>query len=83
MFVDSAADTGFKDSMPAPEPELGIGPGALSQTNALDEQLLFSVTHRIISVCLGMSGNHHELLTFYLIDTPHLPVILGFPTRQT
>lgn len=38
-----------------------------------------SVNHCTVTVRLGMSGNHLETLNFHLINTPTLPVILGYP----
>lgn len=48
------------------------------EASTLDGHLLSSVTHKTVTVRLGISGDHHETLTFYLIGALQLPVILGF-----
>uniref|UniRef100_A0A3P9MBI2 Gypsy retrotransposon integrase-like protein 1 n=1 Tax=Oryzias latipes TaxID=8090 RepID=A0A3P9MBI2_ORYLA len=45
----------------------------------LGGQVLTHMTHRTKAVRLITSGNHHELIQFYITKTPQSPIILGFP----
>lgn len=45
------------------------------EASALDRYLLCSVTYRTVPAHLGMSGDHHETLTFHLINTQHFLLI--------
>ncbi|XP_078812647.1 uncharacterized protein lrrc75a isoform X7 [Oryzias latipes] len=45
----------------------------------LGGQLLTRITHRTRPVQLVTSGNHHEVMQFYITQTLQSPVILGFP----
>ena len=46
---------------------------------ALDGCLLARVTHRTTPVSLLLSGNHQELIRFFVIPSPTSPVVLGLP----
>ncbi|KAF7653478.1 hypothetical protein LDENG_00082230 [Lucifuga dentata] len=46
--------------------------------NALDGHLLGTVTHLTSPVHLLLSGNHHETLQFHILQSPRLPLILGY-----
>lgn len=79
-LVDSGADDNFIDSkfvsqyniptetLPAPK-----------NVYALDGKLLASVTHRTAPVSLLLSGNHHETISLYIVDSPSTPLVLGLP----
>ncbi|KAI4805924.1 hypothetical protein KUCAC02_010517 [Chaenocephalus aceratus] len=80
VLIDSGADDNFIDSdfvmqsklpfEPLPEPK---------DVFALDGRLLAQVTHRTAPVSLKISGNHHEIISLYLIPSPMSPLVLGFP----
>lgn len=44
---------------------------------AIDGHLLHQVTHETGPIKFSISGNHHELISFLIINSPDLPVILG------
>jgi len=46
---------------------------------ALDGSLLCRVTHCTPPLSHLMSGNHSKQYTFYVIDSPQLPIIIGYP----
>ena len=46
--------------------------------NALDGRLLSVITHQTVPLSLLISGNHHELISFFMPAT-HTPVVLGLP----
>lgn len=80
VFVDSGADENFLDRELAKQlqliPELLPVP---REANALDGRLLCHVTHRTPALSLTISGNHAEMLSFLLIDSPQVPLVLGLP----
>lgn len=43
----------------------------------------WKVTHCTLPVSLLVSGNHYNLVSFHILDTPQAPVVLGFPWLQT
>lgn len=45
----------------------------------LNGRFLFNITHFTSAVDLCLSGNHSENLTFHLIDSPLLKLILSYP----
>ena len=45
----------------------------------MDGCLLARVTHRTTPVSLLLSGNHQELISFFVIPSPTSPVVLGLP----
>ena len=45
----------------------------------LDGSLLNPITKRTSPVLLRISGNHSEVITFYVMENPHVPIVLGFP----
>lgn len=80
VLIDAGADTNLLDRDLAMQ--LGINQEPLVEpinATALDGRLLCTVTHRTVSVHLGISGNHTESLAFRLMNAPQQPVILGFP----
>jgi len=62
--------------------QLGIGcvrlPSPVS-ASALDGHLLGKVTHQTTPVHVLLSGNHHETIQFHILQSPCIPLILGFP----
>jgi len=52
---------------------------ALNKVNALDGRLLSVITHQTVPLSLLISGNHHELISFFIMSAPHTPVVLGLP----
>lgn len=79
-LVDSGADENFLDAGVASD--MGISMELLPsplQANALTGRLLARVTHCSEPVHLLVSANHHELIRFHIISSPHAPVVLGQP----
>ena len=80
VLVDSGAeesfiDAGFVAQWELPTVELKNPLVA----NALNGLKLANVTQVTTPVSLSLSGNHHEQLIFYVIDSPQAPVVLGHP----
>lgn len=48
------------------------------RVSALDGQALHQITHQTVPVNLLISGNHREMVTFFVFPTDSAPVILGF-----
>ncbi|KAF7648310.1 hypothetical protein LDENG_00158670, partial [Lucifuga dentata] len=79
IFIDSGADVSFIDEELVLQ--LGIGREPLPRpvpANALDGHRLGTVTHLTSPVQLLLSGNHHETLQFHILQSPQLPLILGY-----
>ncbi|XP_055487582.1 uncharacterized protein LOC129694847 [Leucoraja erinacea] len=49
------------------------------EASALDGRLLYKVIHRTQPVQLIVAGNHIETISFYLLDCPPHPLVLGRP----
>lgn len=80
VLIDSGADASFIDSGLATQLNLSREPLPKPvPARALDGHLLGIVTHQTSSVGLLMSGNHHETLRFHIINSPQIPLILGYP----
>lgn len=47
------------------------------EANTLDGRLMAQVTTRTSPVQLQLSGNHFERLSFFVIDSPFIPLVLG------
>lgn len=63
--------------------ELGISTQLLSVPMvaiALEGRSIGRVTHSTVPINLHVSGNHSESMQFLLIESPHIPVVLGFST---
>ncbi|KAF7655617.1 hypothetical protein LDENG_00053640, partial [Lucifuga dentata] len=61
--------------------QLGIDQKPLPRpvpANALDGHLLGTVTHLTMPVHLLLSGNHKETIQFHILQSPRLPLILGY-----
>ncbi|KAJ3595040.1 hypothetical protein NHX12_004345 [Muraenolepis orangiensis] len=79
-FIDSGADVNIIDKnltlqmgiahvpLPCPVP-----------ANALDGHLLGTISQQTTPVRMLISGNHHETLQFHILQSPQLPLILGYP----
>ena len=80
VFVDSGADENFLDRELAKQLQLIPEPLPVPrEANALDGRLLCHVTHRTPALSLTISGNHAEMISFLLIDSPQVPLVLGLP----
>ena len=83
-LVDSGAEDNFLDLELALQAGLQIVPLETPLVaNALDGRLIAKVTHHTKPIKLVLSGNHHELLRFNLISSPHTPLVLGYPWLKT
>ena len=79
-LIDSGADESFIDNRVCQQ--LGIETELLDvplDTKALNGMLLARVDRRTVPIPLHLSGNHQEKIRFHVIDTPHVPLLLGFP----
>ncbi len=79
-LIDSGAEGNFLDISVAAQwgiPAIPL-PSPIS-VHSLNGLLLSSITHSTPSVSLVVSGNHHEVIELYLLDSPGAPVVLGHP----
>ena len=77
-LVDSGADDNFMDLGFARK--VGIPLEALPDpitVKALDGRILARITHCTIPLQLQVSGNHSEIIRFYVLPSPHSPIVLG------
>lgn len=80
VLVDSGCEQNLMDNdlvnqlhiptVPLPTPVL---------VSALDGKALPVITHRTIPIELLVSGNHREMITFFVFPSPQSPVVLGYP----
>uniref|UniRef100_A0A3Q3AU88 ribonuclease H n=1 Tax=Kryptolebias marmoratus TaxID=37003 RepID=A0A3Q3AU88_KRYMA len=78
VFVDSGADTEFMDARLAQSLKLSLKPSTKNtEVQAIDGHVLHQVELETEPVKLIIGGNHHELITFLIINSPDIPVILG------
>lgn len=80
VLIDSGADDSFMDVKFAHQ--VGLETIPLEHplvANALDGRQLAKVTQMTKPVELIISGNHHEMVSFKLISSPHSAIILGLP----
>lgn len=83
-LVDSGAEENFMDFEVARQICLETVPlDTPLVANALDGRFMAKVTHHTKPLKLIVSGNHHELIKFNLISSPHSPLILGYPWLKT
>ena len=79
-LVDSGADDSFMDA--GLVEQLGLSkeqlPEAIEATT-LDGRLLARLTLRTEPVTMLLSGNHSEVVFFYILSSPRFPLILGYP----
>ena len=79
-FVDSGADENFMAADFVELHNIPVFPLTVPlNVNALDGRLLSVITHQTVPLCLLISGNHHELISFFIMPAPHTPVVLGLP----
>uniref|UniRef100_A0A3B3HTI1 Uncharacterized protein n=1 Tax=Oryzias latipes TaxID=8090 RepID=A0A3B3HTI1_ORYLA len=79
-LIDSGAEQSFIDDCLVSELNIPTEPLDIPVRAAgLGGQVLTHITHRTKAVRLITSGNHHELIQFYITKTPQSPIILGFP----
>ena len=79
-IIDSGADGNFIDAQLAHSAGLPLvalqSPLAVS---ALDGHSLGNLTHRSGPLSMTVSGNHLETISFFILKTPQVPLILGQP----
>ncbi|KAL0199060.1 hypothetical protein M9458_007600, partial [Cirrhinus mrigala] len=79
-LLDSGAEGNFMDWNFARLLHVPITPLTLKiSVNALNGQSLPCITHTTAPITMVTSGNHKEKLTFLLITSPMVPVVLGHP----
>ncbi|KAG1956972.1 retrotransposable element [Pimephales promelas] len=79
-LLDSGAEGNFMDFRLAHRLQIPVTP--LSHpiiVNALNGQELPRITHVTEDITLITSRNHTELISFFLMDSPLAPVVLGHP----
>ncbi len=79
-LIDSGAEGNFLDHKTALQFGVPVVPlNSPIFVSALCGQSLPPVTHVTESVSLITSGNHTEIISFLLTDSPLAPVVLGHP----
>ena len=79
-LIDSGADANLIDASLAHQLNIPtISVDKPRQASALDGRSIGLVTHSTVPVKLRISGNHCETISLHLINSPHVPVILGRP----
>ncbi|KAI2653996.1 Transposon Tf2-9 polyprotein [Labeo rohita] len=79
-LLDSGAEGNFMDYSFALRNHVPLSP--LTNTiavSALNGQTLPKITLTTDPITLTVSGNHSESIPFYILDSPHAPVVLGHP----
>ena len=79
-LIDSGADESFLDTNVAKQ--LGLPVLSLDEplvAYALDGRLLARVTCKTAPVGLLLSSNHQEEISFFVTNSPHVPIVLGHP----
>ena len=79
-LIDSGAEENFMDSCFVAQwglPTIELRTPMMA--NALNGQRLAKITQASVPVDLCLSGNHHEQVSFFIIDSPHAPMVLGHP----
>lgn len=80
VFVDCGADDNFIDSELCNQANLPTETLSVPKdVFALNGQLLAHVTHRTAPISLQLSGNHQEIISFFVIPSPTCPLVLGLP----
>lgn len=74
-LLDSGAEGNFMDSSVASQ----WGIPAIPLPDPIPARSLDGTLIATPSVSLVISGNHHEVTTLYLLDSPSAPIILGHP----
>ncbi|KAI2646233.1 Transposon Tf2-6 polyprotein [Labeo rohita] len=79
-LLDSGAEGNFMDYSFALRNHVPLSP--LTNTiavSAFNGQILPKITLTTDPITLTVSGNHSESIPFYILDSPHAPVVLGHP----
>ncbi|KAL0169495.1 hypothetical protein M9458_034091, partial [Cirrhinus mrigala] len=79
-LLDSGAEGNFMDYSFALRNHVPLS--SLTNTiavSALNGQTLPKITLTTDPITLTVSGNHSESIPFYILDSPHAPVVLGHP----
>uniref|UniRef100_A0A3B5QX72 CCHC-type domain-containing protein n=1 Tax=Xiphophorus maculatus TaxID=8083 RepID=A0A3B5QX72_XIPMA len=77
-FVDSGADTEFMDAELARSLHLKLKESTRkTEVQAIDGHVLHQVKLETEPVRLIVGGNHQESISFLIINSPNIPVILG------
>lgn len=80
VLIDSGADGNFLDR--GIVKKWGIRTQPLEQpveAKALNGQVLAQIVEQTVPVNLHLSGNHKEIITFFVFDCVHIPLVLGLP----
>ena len=79
-FIDSGADGSFIDADLVEQ--LGLSkeqlPEAIEATT-LNGSSLARITMRTEPVKMLLSGNHSEFISFFILSSPHVPLVIGYP----
>uniref|UniRef100_A0A8C1TGE2 Gypsy retrotransposon integrase-like protein 1 n=1 Tax=Cyprinus carpio TaxID=7962 RepID=A0A8C1TGE2_CYPCA len=79
-LLDSGTEGNFIDSSLAHHLNIPVLPVSLPiHVTALNGQELPHVTHHTEPITLLTSGNHRETISFFLMDSPVAPIVLGHP----
>lgn len=79
-LLDSGADESFIDSAICEELNIPLVDLEVPlKTKTLSGELLALVTKRTEPLRLHLSGNHQELISFFVLRSPDVPLILGMP----
>ncbi|KAI2668694.1 Transposon Tf2-6 polyprotein [Labeo rohita] len=79
-LLDSGAEGNFMDFSFACHNRVPLLPLTSSiAVHALNGQTLPTITTITEPITLTVSGNHRESISFYILDSPHAPVVLGHP----
>ena len=79
-LVDSGADESFLDAQLVASAGISTQPlTAPLNARGLNGKLLARVTHVTEPLHLVLSGNHHEMIQFHVMSSPHTPLVLGQP----
>ena len=79
-LIDSGADANFIDANLAQQFNIPVtSVEKPCQARALDGRSIGLVTQSTVPIKLRVSGNHCETISLHIINSPHVPVILGRP----
>ena len=81
--IDLRADMSLMDVTLASELSIPTQPRSFPMNvRALYGRSIGQVTHHTTPINLQVSGNHSEMIKFLLIESPQVPVVLGFSWLQ-
>ena len=79
-LLDSGAEGNFMDHSFARQFKIPLKPLTHQiAVHALNGQELPTITFATEDITLITSGNHTEIISFYILDTPLAPIVLGHP----